>query len=112
MSTSTRNVDFYDDLRKRLEDIEFKGEFGTELAKADLGIALAEARHAAGLTQAALAELVGVRQSYIAKLEGGEANPTIGTLGKILAILGKRLIFSFGNLPDKTTTTGVYTPTS
>lgn len=36
-----------------------------------------------GLTQAKLAELAGVTQAYIAKIEAGEADPRISTLEKI-----------------------------
>ncbi|MDI6642466.1 MAG: CBS domain-containing protein [Candidatus Hodarchaeaceae archaeon] len=36
-----------------------------------------------GLTQAKLAELAGVTQAYIAKIEAGEADPRVSTLEKI-----------------------------
>jgi len=41
------------------------------------------ARIRAGLTQAKLAELAGVTQAYIAKIEAGEADPRVSTLEKI-----------------------------
>ena len=40
-------------------------------------------RKAAGLSQAALAELMGVDRAYISGLEGGQRNPTIVTLWHI-----------------------------
>lgn len=40
-------------------------------------------RARAGLTQAKLAELAGVTQAYIAKIEAGEADPRVSTLEKI-----------------------------
>jgi predicted transcriptional regulator len=40
-----------------------------------------------GLTQAQLAELAGVTQAYIAKIEAGAADPRISTLEKILKAL-------------------------
>ncbi|MDI6819704.1 MAG: CBS domain-containing protein [Candidatus Hodarchaeaceae archaeon] len=40
-----------------------------------------------GLTQAQLAELAGVTQAYIAKIEAGTADPRVSTLEKILTAL-------------------------
>src|SRR4051812_40476813 len=45
-----------------------------------IGDALANARHAAGLSQRDLAGKVGAAQSSVAKLEQGTANPTMETL--------------------------------
>lgn len=42
-----------------------------------------------GLTQTQLAELSGVTQAYIAKIESGDADPRISTLEKILKALEK-----------------------
>jgi transcriptional regulator with XRE-family HTH domain len=52
---------------------------------------LREARHAAGLTQAALAERLDVSQAAIAKLERKGANPTVRTLDNVLWATGHRL---------------------
>lgn len=69
----------------RLEDVEYRREYGSENAKFEAALALAHVRELAGLTQAALAVQAGVSQAYIAKLERGDANPTIGHLGRMLA---------------------------
>jgi DNA-binding XRE family transcriptional regulator len=50
-----------------------------------------KARQERGISQYQLEELSGVKQSAIARLERGNINPTIETLQKILAPLGKRL---------------------
>ena len=71
----------------RLGDIEYRREYGAESAKFSTSLALADARETKGVTQAALAELAGTSQAYIAKLERGDANPTIGQLGKIFAAI-------------------------
>ena len=70
-----------------LQDIEYRQEFGAESAKLAVAATLADAREAAGITQAALAERAGVSQAYIAKLERGDANPTIGHVGRLLACM-------------------------
>lgn len=71
-----------------LKDIEYRQEFGSETAKLEVAAALADAREAAGMTQSALAERARVSQAYIAKLERGDANPTIGHIGRLLACMG------------------------
>jgi predicted transcriptional regulator len=45
----------------------------------------------AGLTQTELAELAGVTQAYIAKIERGQADPKVSTLQKILNAIERHL---------------------
>ncbi len=42
-----------------------------------------ERRQAAGLSQEALAELTGLSQTWISRLESGDGNPTIETLTRV-----------------------------
>lgn len=53
--------------------------------------AMIRARAEAGLTQGALAERMGTTQSAIARLEGGRVSPTVETLRRYAAAVGKRL---------------------
>lgn len=85
------NRTFKEDLERELADLEFAQEFGATAAKSEFALTLARARRIASCTQTDLASSLGTSQSYIAKLEAGDANPTIGRIGKILAILGLRL---------------------
>ncbi len=48
---------------------------------------LQELRKKAGMTQAKLADLVGISQSLVARIEKGQVNPSIITLKKILEII-------------------------
>ncbi|MBO0768769.1 MAG: helix-turn-helix transcriptional regulator [Solirubrobacterales bacterium] len=50
-----------------------------------------DARRAAGLTQTALAERLGVPQSVVARLETPESNPTWTTVNRALAACGRSL---------------------
>lgn len=79
---------FRDDLEHNLRDPEFAKEFGAAQAKSSFALTLAQARLKLGITQKKLANMAGVSQGYIAKLEGGEANPTLGRIGSLFAILG------------------------
>jgi HTH-type transcriptional regulator / antitoxin HipB len=80
------------DLIKDLKDPEFAGLYGSECARSEYGLTLFHARQALHLTQTQLAEKLGVRQPYIAQLESGEANPTLGAAGKLLAALGLKMV--------------------
>jgi transcriptional regulator with XRE-family HTH domain len=77
---------------ERLKDPEYSMEYGEETARASLAVCLATARIEAGLTQQQLATMIGRSQPYVSKLESGEANPTLGAIGRILACLGKQLV--------------------
>lgn len=77
-----------------LRDIEYRSAFGAETAKLEMAAAIADARSLARVSQARLAELAGVSQPYIAKLESGDANPTIGRAGELFASLWLRLTLS------------------
>lgn len=54
-------------------------------------VLLREARRAAGLTQAALAERAGLTQSAVARMEQPGANPTVAVLERALRAAGVTL---------------------
>jgi transcriptional regulator with XRE-family HTH domain len=84
------------DMHKRwMEEPEYRkayealdGEFG--LAKAVL-----EARNRVGLTQAELARKMGTTQPVLARLEGGQARPSMRTLERLARATGTRLLIRF-----------------
>lgn len=78
------------DLEKELQDTEFASYYGADQAKIRLAFTLVEARNRVNLTQKEVADTLKVSQPYIAKLERGDANPTIGKIGSMLAQLGLR----------------------
>ena len=83
----TQQPDRLDSHVSWLEDIEYRKEFGSERAKLEVAAALVHAREQMNMTQSALAERVGTSQAYIARLERGDANPTIGNIGRLLACM-------------------------
>ena len=80
--------DDWEDVKKRLFT-------PVELAESDLKISIIQemikARQEQGISQYQLEKLSGIKQSQIARLESGNSNPTIFTLQKLLAPLGKKL---------------------
>ena len=83
----TQQGDGHDSHALWLKDIEYRKEFGSESAKLEVAAALLHARELMNMTQAALAERAGTSRAYIARLESGDANPTIGTIGRLFACL-------------------------
>jgi predicted XRE-type DNA-binding protein len=80
----------YERWRERvLSTPEGRRAYEEESAKLELWLQLAEARHQAGLTQAELAERLGVSQAQVARLErrGYEAY-TLNSLRRYVAALG------------------------
>lgn len=57
----------------------------------DVGARLREARQRAGLTQAELARRAGTSQATISAYEHGRKEPSVETLGRLLAASGARL---------------------
>ncbi len=88
----------HDDLvRELMRDEEFaRGwrESQPSFAVAELLIGL---RADLGLTQAQLAEKAGVKREYIARLESGDANPTVRSLWRIVRSLGRELKLEAAN---------------
>ncbi len=65
---------------------------------ADLGRAVAEARGLQGLTQAELADRVGLDRSWLAKLESGRSAVVLDHLLRLLRRLGATITVT---LPDR-----------
>ena len=76
--------------RRRYE--QRKAEVGRAVR---LGLEVKARREAAGLSQRQLADIVGIRQPNIARLEAGDVLPTIGTLDRIADALGLTLDVGF-----------------
>ena len=91
-----------------LDDIEYRREFGAESAKLEVAAALADARDVAGITQAGLAERAEVSQAYIAKLERGDANPTIGHIGRLFACIWLKPSIGFAPIEPLTSFESVF----
>lgn len=79
-------------LRKELlKDPEVRKEYERLKPRYELISQLIEARMRKGLTQAQLAKKMGTKQSAIARVEGGNANPSIAFLEKLASALGSKL---------------------
>lgn len=83
----------YDLLREeQLADPEFRAGYDEMLRNIRFGYALGTVREQRGLTQQALADMVGVKRTAIARLEGGDHAPTMTTLLKLVQALDAKLV--------------------
>ena len=70
----------------------------TEMEAAPVGTRIRAARLARGMTQAVLAEAVGVTRSAVAQWETGRAGQVTGNLSRIAGVLGVNVEYlMFGN---------------
>ncbi|MBI1218883.1 MAG: helix-turn-helix domain-containing protein [Rhodobacteraceae bacterium] len=80
------------DLKARMmDDPAFRDAYAEADAEYRVIEAMIRARTEAGLTQAELGRRIGTTQSAIARLEGGRVSPSVETLRKYAAAVGKRL---------------------
>lgn len=75
---------------EQFADPEFRAIYEEEAAKSELWLQLVEARQAAGLTQAQMAERLGVSQAQVSRIEKrGYDSYTLKTLRRYVAALGE-----------------------
>lgn len=75
-------------LEQELEDPAFRAEWErTALARA-VATEVVRYRGKYGLTQRALAEQLEMKQPQVARLEGGEHNPSVETLARLAVVMG------------------------
>ena len=87
--------DFKNYLAQQMEDPAFAAEYEAQRPAYEAIRAVISARLACNMTQKELAEKAGIRQSNISRIENGSASPTIDTLARIAAGLGKQLKIDF-----------------
>lgn len=87
-----RGVPLKEWLDVELKDPEFKQHYDEASIKWRVAMEIVEARQKANLTQGQLAQQIGDRQQNVSRIESGEQNVTVGTLGKIAKAVGGHLI--------------------
>lgn len=94
--TNSNTIKFSDYLEKeKKNDPTLTKMMEKEEQKLDYAVAVMELRTSLGLTQEEFAKTVNKPQFIIARIEDGNANPTIKTLEQIADSVGKQLSFSF-----------------
>ena len=88
-------TNFNDYLNKQLKDECFRTEYDALEPEYALIRAIIDARKSKGITQKTLSEKTGIAQGDISKLENGNANPSLKTLQRLAAAMGKSGKISF-----------------
>ena len=82
-------------LQKQLQDPEFAAEYERTRPEFEVMRAIIGARIESNMTQKELAEKSGIRQSNISRIENGTSSPTVDTLQRLAAGMGKKLCIEF-----------------
>ena len=81
-----KKVEYFDDwLKEQLKDKEFFKVYKAEQLRASIGVMVQEARRKRHISQKGLAKLLDMSQAEISRIESGDQNITVDTLGKIAA---------------------------
>lgn len=88
-------VKFDDFMKEKLKDPGFKEEYDALEPEFAVMQAILRARVQAGLTQKQLADMTGISQADISRLERGTANPSIKTLQRVATALGRKVQIEF-----------------
>jgi len=86
-----RHLDFAEYKKKVLKNPQVRKEYEKLQPEFEVINSIIEARIKKGLTQEELAAKLGTKQSAIARIEAGRANPTLLFLKKLADALGKKL---------------------
>lgn len=85
--------------RHMRESLEYRREYERTRFANDVAVRVVKYRAEHGLSQMALARLLGMHQSAIARLEAGEHEPSLTTLSRLSQVLGED--FSVDITPDR-----------
>ncbi len=88
-------TNFNDYLNEQMKNEEFKEEYDKLEPEFTIVQAIIDARKSTGITQKELSKKSGIAQGDISKLENGNANPSLKTLQRLAAAMGKKLKIEF-----------------
>ena len=86
---------FRETLNKQLKNPEFKKEWDALEPEYQIIKAMLDTRNEKEMTQKQLADITGIPQADISRLENGNANPSLRTLQKLADGMGMRLKLEF-----------------
>ena len=93
--------DFKKKLEKKLRDPEYKAKWDAYDPEYQVIKTLIEARRKKNVTQKQLAEMTGITQPDISRLENGRGNPSLRTLNNLAKGLGMALKVEFVDVKKK-----------
>ena len=91
---------FRETLNEQRKNPEFRREWDALEPERQITRAMLEGRQLNHFTQEQLAEVTGINQANISRLENGTANPSLRTLKRLAAGMGMELKLEFVPLPQ------------
>lgn len=82
-------------LAKDMEDENFRKLWEDMEPEFQIIEMIINTRHEKGLTQKQLADLAGIEQASLSRIETGKVSPDLATIKKIAGAMGKKLELSF-----------------
>ena len=99
VDTGGHGISWNDELDLEAEELWEEGNIVSEVQETGfldtLAVKLIEARNRAGMTQKQLAEITGIYQADISRIERGLANPSVRTLQRLAQGLGMEISVEF-----------------
>lgn len=86
---------FRETLNEQLENSEFKKEWDALEPEYQIIKAMLDTRNEKAMTQKQLADITGIPQADISRLENGNANPSLKTLQRLADGMGMKLKLEF-----------------
>lgn len=86
---------FRETLNEQLKNPEFRKEWDALEPEYQIIKAMLDARNEKAITQKQLADITGIPQADISRLENGSANPSLKTLQRLAEGLGMKLKLEF-----------------
>ena len=90
-----KELSFDSYLQEQLQKSDFKEEYDKLEPQYQVMQAILDARNKCNFTQKELAEITGIGQADISRIEHGNANPSLNTLYRLAKGLGLKLKISF-----------------
>ena len=88
-------INFSKIIKETMKNPERKKNIELETKKLEMSLAIINLRKKKKISQAKLAEKIGMKQSAVGRIEAGKQNLTIETLQKIAFALNKKLVVGF-----------------
>jgi ribosome-binding protein aMBF1 (putative translation factor) len=97
---SRRFIPVEESFKKWMKDPQYRRAYDALEEEFALAAALMDARGQAGLSQEDVAARMKTSQQTVSRLEGGRANPSVGTLRRYAKATGTRLNISFERVKE------------
>lgn len=82
-------------MNEQMKDPEFRAEWEAQEPERQIMHTILEGRQNCNLTQEQLAQVTGINQANISRLENGTANPSLRTLKRLAEGMGMELKLEF-----------------